>query len=136
MIGGRQGGDCSRDGNDAALIARVRRFSTYMCEPGVLHAVRFLYRHRVISRTEWLLWVWAVGSRFERVQPSLPDDELVALIKETFGATELDADSTSAGPCRYPAHDKSYWRGDAGQLICGICHPKAASSRSRGLSNE
>ena len=29
------------------------------------------------------------------------------------------------GPCPFPGHRGSEWRGDGGRLICGVCHPPA-----------
>ena len=124
----RKSPDLPLNNSDAAMIERVRRFAIYLREPGTLRALRFLYRHRVISRTEWLLVVWTVGSKIRSEEPALPEEDLIALIKETFDAHEVDGSETEHLSCPYPSHAGSYWRGHSGRLICGVCHPPADPS--------
>ena len=78
--------------SDAAIVARVKRFSAYLCEPGVLRTLRFLYRHRVISRREWLLAVWAVGTRLRETEPEMSEGEIIELMKQVFDAHEVDSE--------------------------------------------
>lgn len=122
--------DSNTTQTDAGIIARVQRFSAYLCQPGVLKALRLLYRHRVISRNEWLLAVWAVGSRLRETEPEMSDDEIVELMKQTFDASEVEPRGRSDAPCPYSSHAGSYWRGDHGRLICGVCHPPADPARA------
>src|SRR4051794_6498398 len=109
---------------DVALVGRVRRFKRYLCEPGALDALRFLYGHRVVSRTEWLLAVWAVGSELRRVEPPMSDEDVIALMKQVFDAEETPTDAAPspdpAPPCRHPSHVGHSWSGDSGRMICGV----------------
>ena len=114
-------------------VAAVRELAGLLGRAGAITRLRLKARERRLSRTQWLLALWAHGRLIEQAEPNPPDEEeLVELLTQTFDAREVtgQASATHAAACAYPAHRASDWIASGGRRICGICHPPASRNES------